>query len=94
VFLLSALNLITSLEKHSFYDTLERSEAIERHEVPLEYLNATSWCSSTSLRLVFNSRFAAFKRCCPAFKSIIFHKLTSCMRLLQSLNEDRISSIQ
>jgi hypothetical protein len=54
VFLLSALNLITSLEKHSFYDTLvtsflntakqcwnaERSEAIERHEVPLEFLIA------------------------------------------------------
>jgi len=55
----------------------ERSEAVERHQVPLELLNAasrlsitTSWCSSTSLRSVF-------KRCCAAFKSIIFHKLIS-----------------
>ncbi len=55
----------------------ERSEAIERHKVPLDLLNAatrlsitTSWCSSTSLRSVF-------KRCCAAFNSIIFHKLIS-----------------
>jgi hypothetical protein len=63
----------------------ERNEAIERHEVPLELLNAasrlsitTSWCSSTSLRSVFNSRYAVFQRL-TAFKPhfIGFKHLTS-----------------
>ncbi|WP_400166160.1 hypothetical protein [Fidelibacter multiformis] len=40
----------------------EHSEAVERHEVPLEFLIATSWCSSTSLHSVFNSRCAVFQR--------------------------------
>jgi len=49
--------------------------------------SAAIWDSSTSLRSVFNSRYAAFKRCCAAFKSIIFHRLISWMRLSQSINE-------
>jgi hypothetical protein len=39
----------------------ERSEAIERHEVPLELLNAATRLSSTSLRSVFKRCYAAFK---------------------------------
>jgi hypothetical protein len=46
----------------------EHREAIERHEVPFELLNAASRLSSTS-------PCSLFKRYCAAFKSIIFHKL-------------------
>jgi hypothetical protein len=55
----------------------EHSEAVERHEVLLEFLIATSWCSSTSLHSVFNSRFAAFKRCFTAFKDLTAFDLQS-----------------
>jgi hypothetical protein len=55
----------------------ERSEAIERHKVPLELLNAatrhsstTSWCSSTS-------QCSVFKRCCASFKDLTSFDLQS-----------------
>jgi hypothetical protein len=40
----------------------ERSEAIERHEVPLELLNAAAQRSRISLRSIFNPGFADFNR--------------------------------
>jgi hypothetical protein len=40
----------------------ERSEAIERHEVPLELLNAAAQRSMISLRSIFNPGFADFNR--------------------------------
>ncbi|MGC9513635.1 MAG: hypothetical protein ACP5D8_08405 [Fidelibacterota bacterium] len=46
----------------------ERSEAVERHKVPLEFLIATSWCSSTSLRSVF-------KCCCADLSEVGSWKL-------------------
>jgi hypothetical protein len=39
--------------------------------------STTSWCSSTSLRSVFNSRFAAFKRCYAALKDLTSFDLQS-----------------
>jgi len=41
----------------------ERSEAVERHQVPLELLNAATRLSITSLRSVF-------KRCCAALSEV------------------------
>jgi hypothetical protein len=48
----------------------ERSEAIERHEVPLELFNAAVRLSNAaaqrsriSLRSIFNPSFADFNRC-------------------------------
>ncbi|WP_400166470.1 hypothetical protein [Fidelibacter multiformis] len=61
----------------------ERSEAIERHKVPLEYLNATSWCSSTLLRLMFNSRCAAFKPHFMGFKHLTAFGVQTLLRSVQ-----------